>query len=305
MWLQTLTIVASLLPFTTATNLYVASYAGTVTTLSLTETNGSLALNITHVTQDCAPNPSWLTLDQPHGVLYCLNEGLTTLNGSLSTFTTSANGMLTHVQNISTIAGPVSGVLYGSASGARGIALAHYAGAAVSTWRLADDANVTRVQNLTFTLGQPGPVTDRQDAPHEHEALTDPTGQYILVPDLGADVVRVFSYDFNNLLLTEKNPLRALSGSGPRHAAFWNPYGIACEGCTTFLYVVGELDSSVTGYRVTYLPNGGGLSFSQVWRSSTFGYLVQPVGNAPAEIHVAVSFFFLVPMRWVVCVCTD
>jgi len=142
---------------------------------------------------------------------------------------------------------------------------------------------------IRYTLSHPGPVPSRQEAPHEHEAITDPTGQYILVPDLGADLVRVFSFDKITLKLTALNPLKAAPGSGPRHAAFWNPYSTACPTCTTYFYLVSELASTVTGYAVTYLPNGGGLNFTEVYRSTTYGLLNLPEGNAPAEIHVSVS----------------
>lgn len=109
-----------------ATNLFVASYAGDITTLSLTEVNGTYSLEKTHYNDGCSPNPSWLTLDPNHGTLYCLDEGLETTNGSLSSFTIQKNGQLDLVEKQKTISGPVSGVIYGNpASGKRAIALAH------------------------------------------------------------------------------------------------------------------------------------------------------------------------------------
>lgn len=162
-------------------------------------------------------------------------------------------------------------------------------GSAVSSWSL--DTNGTGSfsfnQDILFNLSQPGPNAARQDAPHEHEAILDPTGQYILVPDLGADLVRVFCFDDDGILV-EHAPLKVVPGSGPRHAAFYNPYGVACENCTSFLYVVTELANTVTGYAVTYPPQGG-LSFKQVYTSSVYGNLTLPSGNAAAEIAVSVS----------------
>lgn len=274
---------------TSATNLFVASYAGTVTTLSLTETNGTYNLTQTFVSEECAPNPSWLTLDANRGLLFCLNEGLETTNGSLSSFLVNRNGSLTHVKNETTISGPVSGIIYGDPAGQRGIALAHYTGSALSAWKLLGRGDFEFNQDFVFQLDQPGPIASRQEAPHEHEAILDPTGQYILVPDLGADLVRVFSWDTQDLQLMELTPLQAAPGSGPRHAAFWNPYGVACEGCTTYMYIANELGSTVTGYAVTYEANGGGLSFQEVYNSSTYGYLAAPKSNAPSEILVSVS----------------
>lgn len=272
-----------------ATHLFIADYSGEVTSVTLTESKGNYSLTQSSLSQACAPNPSWLTLDPVRGELYCLNEGLTSLNGSLSSFTVGLDGSLRHVKNATTISGPVSGVIYGNpGAGKRAIALAHYTGSAVSTWKLLGGGRFKHLQDLTFSLAQPGPVPDRQDAPHEHEAILDPTGRYLLVPDLGADVVRVFSWDEESLELTALESLEAAPGTGPRHAAFWNPYGVACEGCTTFFYLVGELSATVTSYAVTYKPNGGGLAFEEVYNTTTYGGLLNiPPGTAPAEIHVS------------------
>ena len=271
-----------------ATNIFVSSYAGTVTTLSLTESNGKYSLTTTSVTNDCAPNPSWLTLD-PQGYLYCLNEGLETINGSLSTFKINNDGTLTHIQNITTISGPVSGVFYGSPSN-QALALAHYTGSSVSSWLL-NSGNATLNQELTYTLSQPGPNPTRQDSPHEHEALLDPTGQYLLVPDLGADLVRVYTFN-HTLRLKELSAIKSSPGNGPRHATFYNPYGVACETCTAFLYVVNELAATVSLYQITYLANKGGLDAKEITSYSTYP-IKAPAGTAPSEIWISPDNRFL------------
>ena len=100
-----------------ATNLFVSDYGGTVSTYSLTAKNGNYSLKSIYTTQECAPNPSWLTLDANRGLLFCLNEGLETVNGSLSSFTINSDGTLNHIKNETTISGPVHGVIYGEAAG--------------------------------------------------------------------------------------------------------------------------------------------------------------------------------------------
>lgn len=163
-------------------------------------------------------------------------------------------------------------------------------GSAVSDWALDTNGtgSFTFNQDLLFNLSHPGPNAARQDAPHEHEAILDPTGQYVLVPDLGADLVRVFCIDSDTGLLTAETPLSVSPGSGPRHAAFWNPAGVSCENCTSYLYVVTELANTVTGYAVSY-PAAGGMAFEKVYESSVYGQLNLPSGNAAAEIAVSVS----------------
>lgn len=273
-----------------ATNLFVSSYAGNITSLSLTESSGKYSLSKTFYNAGCAPNPSWLTLDYDRGLLYCLDEGLTVANGSLSSYRIHSNGSLEQVQKAATISGPVSGVIYGDLSGRRALALAHYTGSALSSWSLGGHGPGTFAlnQDILFTLAEPGPNPVRQEAPHEHEAILDPTSQYILVPDLGADLVRVYSFNEHTDKLIAQKPLQVVPGSGPRHAAFYTPYGVACENCTMYLYVVTELGNTVTSYAVTY-PEDGGLAFEEVFTSSVYGNLPLPEGNAPAEIAVSVS----------------
>ncbi|KAF2163112.1 hypothetical protein M409DRAFT_68734 [Zasmidium cellare ATCC 36951] len=276
-----------------ATNLFVADYSGNITTLNLSEQNGSYTLEKTHENDGCAPNPSWLTIDAGRGLLYCMNEGLAeNSNGSLASFIISTDGSLKTVQNTTTPSGPVSGIIYGEPAGQRGIALAHYGGSAVSTWKLENNGSFTENEEFFYYLDQPGPVADRQDAPHEHEAITDPTGQYILVPDLGADVVRVFSWEQESLALKTLESLKAAAGSGPRHAAFYTPSGL--PGSTTYFYLVAELASTVTSYAVTYLPDNKGLSFKELSSQPTTGPYTLHRTNAPAEIHISPDNRFVV-----------
>lgn len=290
MFIRPLQLLATTASLALATNLFISDYSGNITTLSLTESAGHYILTETSSTTDCAPNPSWLTLDANHGTLYCLDEGLEVTNGSLTSFTISPSGILTKVHREDTINGPVSGVIYGNPAKQRAIALAHYVGSAISTWNI--DVNNTGTfdlnQDITFTLPAPGPNPVRQDSPHEHEAILDPTGQYILVPDLGADLVRIFSIDPKTNHLTPSTPLKVLPGSGPRHAVFYNPYGVAGGNSTSFLFVVTELGNTVTSYAVKYLEQGG-MRFEQVYNSTTFGEVGVPDGNAAAEIAISVS----------------
>ncbi|KAI9655767.1 MAG: hypothetical protein M1821_005202 [Bathelium mastoideum] len=276
-----------------ATNLYVASYAGNITTLHLTAQDGSYQLQTAYENAGCAPNPSWLNLDQPRGYLYCQDEGLTVPNGTLSSFSVAQDGSLSLLDKTNTISGPVNSVIYGPRNGVRAIALAHYAGSAASSWTLADNGTFAFLQSEFFTLAQPGPNPSRQDAPHPHETILDPTGQFVLIPDLGADLVRIFGIDPSTDLLTELTPLEVVPGSGPRHGAFWTPDGVNGANSTTFLYIVTELGQTVTSYAVTY-PAAGGLAFEEVYTSNTYGNRSEPAGTAPAEVQISPDNRFLV-----------
>lgn len=110
--------------------LFVSSYSGKVTTLDLgcssASKNAAAAvpqLRAISSTDGCAGSPSWLTLDHGKSTLFCIDEGLTTPLGSLSSFKTNADGSLGKLDKVSTPGGPVSGALYGP--GKSGLAVAH------------------------------------------------------------------------------------------------------------------------------------------------------------------------------------
>lgn len=92
----------------------------------------------------------------------------------------------------------------------------------------------------------------RQAGPHAHHITTDPASRFALVCDLGLD--RVLTYQFapaRGILSSNDPPSVAVKpGAGPRHLAF-RPDG-------RFVYVINELDSSVTVF--AYDPRRGSLS---------------------------------------------
>jgi 6-phosphogluconolactonase (cycloisomerase 2 family) len=270
------------------TNLYVSSYDGNVTSLSLTKYGSGYNLSITFRDQSCAPSPSWLTWDKENRALYCLDEGNTTPNGSVTAYTAGTDGKLTMTQHLNlTAPAPVNGVIFGDKD-FRAYAVAHYTGQ-VATLAMPNATSFSIAQQLNFTGITPtGPNTDRQATPHEHEAVLDPTGQYILVPDLGADLVHVFCWapvTDNNTLL-EHPSLKVSAGSGPRHAAFWSPDGPGANSTNQYLLVVTELGNTLTSYRVDYL-SAGGLNFTEVYTTNTFGGAAVPIGAAASEVVVS------------------
>lgn len=156
-------------------------------------------------------------------------------------------------------------------------------GSSFSSLSIADPAQLAISQSQVFTLAQPGPDPSRQDAPHPHEALLDPTGSFFLVPDLGADLVRVFKVDEGSLEWEALDPLVAAPGSGPRHATF-----LVTED-KTVMYLVGELANTITAYEVTYSSDSS-LEFSELFAISTHGTGSSvPAGTTAAEIELSVS----------------
>ncbi|CAJ2513887.1 Uu.00g020060.m01.CDS01 [Anthostomella pinea] len=271
---------AGLAASASATLLYVSSYAGTVTTLNLRlpSRNATATLETISTSTGCGGSPSWLTLDYSKTFLFCADEGLTEQTGGLASFLTNPNGTLTPLTRLDVLLGPVS--LADSGSG-------------VSAVEVTPEGGLILVQNETYTLAQPGPDPSRQDAPHPHEAILDPTGAYILVPDLGADLVRVFQADADNLTLTPVAPLVAAPGSGPRHGVFLTVVD------KTYFYLVSELANTITGYEVVYNANET-LGFAELFVIPTHDDdRPLPDGTGAAEIRLSPDEkFLIVSSRW-------
>jgi hypothetical protein len=106
---------------TSATLLYVTSYAGTITTLDLVE-GATSKLETVASTTACGANPSWLTLDYSKSFVYCLDEAWGQSAGSVTSFYTHRNGSLTPLAKAELVAGPVNIAEFGV--GGHGLAIA-------------------------------------------------------------------------------------------------------------------------------------------------------------------------------------
>jgi 6-phosphogluconolactonase (cycloisomerase 2 family) len=302
---------------TSAINLYVASYNGNLTTLSLTprlpgavyppsqkpfgwpssswpfnhgpplplnpaSTSFDYDLSTLSTFNTSAQSPSWLLLNKQNNILYLIDEATTSGNGTLASYSTApqtgASSHPTQLTRLSTLAGGVHAVFFNS--GTR-MAIPHYTGSSLLVYAIDAFGSLALQQTLTFSMPAPGPVPNRQDSPHPHEALLDPTGRFILVPDLGADLVRIFAIDPTSGALTESASLVATPGSGPRHAAFSiDVLGAASGGEKSYIfYLASEISATITAYTVSY-PSASSMSFTAipgaVYNSLGPGHAVPP-----------------------------
>ncbi|KFZ24105.1 hypothetical protein V502_01413 [Pseudogymnoascus sp. VKM F-4520 (FW-2644)] len=220
--------------------LYATHYSGTLSVLSLSDSS----LTVVSSEKNCGPAPSWVTFDSANQVLYCVDE----LNqgGSLNAFNADAEGGLTPIASAKLLGNPVHSALYGGEDGISFQAFAHYSGNLISTIALPITNDSQTLQSFSYTMDGPGPDPSRQEAPHPHMAAVDPTGGFIIVPDLGADLLRVYSVDKPTGFLTSCANVTATPGSGPRHVAFWEGAG------GTMMYLANELGNDVTVYSVAY-----------------------------------------------------
>lgn len=177
-----------------------------------------------------------------------MDEALTSPKGTLSVYQTSYTGELTKLSKTETAVGGVYGIAYASG---QAIAVAHYTGSLLQTYSLHDFGRTTKLlQSFNFSTPdwKKGPVAARQETPHPHQTILDPTQRFILVPDLGSDLVRIFTIDQGTLKLNQVTPLKVPAGYGPRHGKF----SLDKISGTHMFYLVGELVAEVTAFKVSY-----------------------------------------------------
>jgi 6-phosphogluconolactonase len=125
-------------------------------------------------------------------------------------------------------------------------------------------------------------VKPRQQGPHAHSVVLDPSGQLAYAADLGLDKVMIYRFDDQKGKLLPSTPAWTdlKPGAGPRHLAF-SPDGSA-------LYVVNELDSTLTVFLVD--RSTGGLEHPQTLSTIPSGFVGE---NFPADIHIDQSGTFI------------
>ncbi|MEV6686513.1 lactonase family protein [Streptomyces sp. NPDC051130] len=198
-----------------------------ITTAAVDPATGALTpLSVTRT----ADNPSCLTLAREPGVLYAVSEAE---HGAVAAFRTGADGLTAH--------GPLVPV---GASGPTHLSLArqrlltaNYTSGSVSSLPLDADGVPGGPPAVLAHQGS-GPDPERQQAPHAHQVLPDPSGRWVLSVDLGTDSVRVCALDPADGRLRPHEETRLRAGSGPRHLAF-HPDGET-------VYVIHELEPLLT-----------------------------------------------------------
>ncbi|RGP78309.1 hypothetical protein FLONG3_3624 [Fusarium longipes] len=290
---KTLGVVLGSAALANAVNLFVADYSGALTTLKLAESQNGYDLTVSSKSSDCQPVPSWLTLDKANNVLYCLDRGVWAPTGSLNSFTIGNDGALKRVARVSAPLEGVAGEIITGAKGKRGYFAASYTPGVASVFAVGEQGalpGTEPLQKVSSTIDKVGPIASRQEAAHLHHVIIDPTGKYVITPDLGGDVCRVWSFDKDKLApIAEVGTLKAPAGSGPRHGFF----KVMKNGETFFIFN-GELDQKVYSYRVKYTRTG--LSFTKVFEITSLNADYPPntapiseIAMSPDERFVVVS----------------
>lgn len=145
----------------------------------------------------------------------------------------------------------------------------------IDVWDLDPDNGMLTLKKQIPAGGTPGPVTGRQDSPHPHEILLDPTGAFFVAPDLGTDSLLVI--DSNEFEIVNRIDV-APAGNGPRHGSF---FPLGADKATHF-FLACEIASLVKVFSLDYTEDGN-LNFTEVQSLSTFGEDFPPADATTAS----------------------
>ena len=224
-------------------------------------------------------NPSFLAIHPNGRVLYAVNE-LEKLNGrktgAVSAFAIARDtGALTR-RNEQPSEGGAPCYVSVDRSG-RVVLVANYTGGSVALLPIEANGALAPAASVVQHQGK-GPNAERQEAPHAHCIVADPSNRFVLAADLGADRVFVYRLDLDSKSLrhVEGGDAVMRPGAGPRHIAF--------HPTLPLVFVANELDSSVATLR--FDAERGALSPLDTRSTVPAGWTG---ANYPADIHVASS----------------
>ncbi|WP_327351520.1 lactonase family protein [Streptomyces sp. NBC_01304] len=180
---------------------------------------------------DALSDPSYLALAPDGDVLYAVGE---TDEGQAAAF--GVRGDKPELLGAPALVGGSGPTHLALAQGH--VLTANYGSGSVSWLPLNTDGSLDGAGGVLRHEGT-GPVAARQEGPHAHQVLPDPSGRWVLSVDLGTDSVRVCALTAGELRLHHEVALRP--GSGPRHLAF-HPRG-------DLAYVMNELAPTLTTCR--------------------------------------------------------
>jgi 6-phosphogluconolactonase len=195
-------------------------------------------------------NPSFLAIDSTRKFLYAVNEGHDYKgenSGAVTAFSVDdrKTGKLTELNEVSSHGADPCYISFDRTG--RYALVANYSGGTVAAFPLAADGQIGEASSVVKDVGDLGPNKDRQEAPHAHFIETSAHNRFAYVADLGLDRVLIYKFDAAKGTLTagDTSPDKAnffsatlAPGTGPRHIVF------SADG--RFMYVMGELDSTVT-----------------------------------------------------------
>jgi 6-phosphogluconolactonase len=220
-------------------------------------------------------NPSFLVLSKDQRALYSVHGDE---NHATAFAVDPESGKLKLLGRADT--GGKNGVRQALDPSGRFLVVANYASGTVAVLPVAEDGALRNQTQLVELKGTPGPHRVRQVSSHPHDIVFDPSGRFVVVPDLGLDRTFVFRFDPAAGQLTEASFVDGRPTSGPRHVAF--------HPTRPIMWILNELDSTMTTCQ--WDGERGALRPVQVISTLRTGY----TGNSTAaELAVAPSGAFV------------
>ena len=197
-------------------------------------------------------NPSFLTSDKANEHLFAVNEtgnyqGQS--SGGVSAFSMDRKtSKLTQLNQVASRGADPCYISFDRSG--KYLLIANYTGGTVSVFPVLPNGRLQEAVSVQKNAGALGPNKERQDAPHAHWIEASARNQFVYVADLGLDEVLIYKFDGRKGILSRDQPAsknkapsaffsaNLAAGTGPRHVAF------SSDG--NFMYVLGEMDATVT-----------------------------------------------------------
>ncbi|KAI1419564.1 putative isomerase YbhE [Xylaria sp. FL1777] len=206
--------------------------------------------------------PSWMLFKPSTSVLYAVDENSNSLNQFTLDLKTKSDPAY-----VSSSIGSSGVVFLEFNKNQTRMVGAAYGSAMLDVWDVSAAA-----PKLLKQIVVDGPLGPKQTAHHPHQALLDPTGRFMVVPDLGGDQLLVLDTKDDKYEITTR--VHLFAGAGPRHGGF------IAAGDKTFYTVACELSSKVVLYGLDY--SGDNLAFKEISTQSTYGALFPPANASTA-----------------------
>ena len=189
-------------------------------------------------------DPSWVVVHPNGKFLYAVNE---TGNAStVSAFAIEPNSEKLTLLNQVPAQGEDPCHLSFDRTG-KFLLVANYTSGTVAAFPILADGTLGEHTGIQQDSGTLGPNKERQEAPHAHFVTPSEDNRSVYVSDLGLDRVMIYKFDAGKGALSATNDSAGQAaelepGSGPRRMVF--------SSDRTYMYVLGELKSTVTVFAV-------------------------------------------------------
>ncbi len=188
-------------------------------------------------------NPSYLTLSQDGQFMYAASETGPDVDsvGYVHAYAKQASGEWKFLNRQSSHS--FAPCYVATHPSGKYLSVANYVGGTIALYPIEEDGSLKQASTVFKVEGNSN--HPRQDSSHPHATVFSPDGEYLFVPDLGANEVWVFKVNVESgtlaIQLTSKFPLQ--KEAGPRHLVI-HPNG-------QFAYLANELDNTVVAYDIS------------------------------------------------------